>query len=213
MSEIEVSKTSIKLADTLGGFSDAQIEILKQQVCKGATSMELAYIVQLANSYDLNPFQKEIWAYKDHKGGLVTFVGVDGLIRLASKIPAYGQVLSGAVYSNDKILIDQTKGIVDHSFNPVGDRGELVGAWAKIERTDNLTPPVEYVSFKQYKRSSPTWTQYPDAMIQKVAKATVLRPFAKAFKLYTEEEMDIRNGVIVESQVQDLSTDFEVLEE
>ena len=63
---------------TINQFSENEIEIIKNTVAKGVTDTELQYFLILAKSLGLNPFNKEIWCYKDKKGNVLMFTGRDG---------------------------------------------------------------------------------------------------------------------------------------
>lgn len=54
-----------------------------------ATDEEIAALVVVANIYHLNPFLKEIYAFRNKGGGISPIVGFDGWIRLVQAQPHY----------------------------------------------------------------------------------------------------------------------------
>jgi len=63
------------------------LNTLKATVFKGATDEELLALVVVANSYNLNPLLKEMYAFPAKGGGIVPVVSVDGWINLANSHP------------------------------------------------------------------------------------------------------------------------------
>ena len=53
-------------------------QTLKSTVFKGATDEEMLALVVTANTYQLNPLLKEMYAFPKKGGGIVPMVGVDG---------------------------------------------------------------------------------------------------------------------------------------
>lgn len=54
-----------------------------------ATDEEIAALVVIANVYHLNPFLKEIYAFRNKGGGISPIVGFDGWIRLVQAQPQF----------------------------------------------------------------------------------------------------------------------------
>ena len=65
------------------------INELTQTVFKGANEAEITTLLVLSNSYRLNPFNKEICAFKAQGGGIVPVVTIDGWYRIVNDHPAY----------------------------------------------------------------------------------------------------------------------------
>ena len=61
MNKLPTTKNEQKIA-AISDLSDEQVAIIKNTVAKGTTDIELAYFIQVAKSYDLNPFKKEVWS-------------------------------------------------------------------------------------------------------------------------------------------------------
>lgn len=112
-----------------------------------------------------------------------------GMLTRAEKFPDFRGITAAAVYAQDKISIDAGAQTVAHSFNPVGNRGALLGAWACVER-EGRKPVLVWLALDGYKQASPLWDKIPGTMTEKCARVAVLRkaypgPFGG---LYIKEE-------------------------
>ena len=65
------------------------LETLKQTVFKGASNEELMALAVVANTYGLNPFTKELYAFPAKGGGIVPVVSVDGWLRMMNDHPQF----------------------------------------------------------------------------------------------------------------------------
>jgi phage recombination protein Bet len=54
-----------------------------------ATDDEIAALIAIAHEYHLNPFLKEIYAFRNRNGGITPIVGFDGWIRLVQAQPMF----------------------------------------------------------------------------------------------------------------------------
>lgn len=87
MSNIVLSQVT-KLGESLGMAGDSQelIAVLKNTAFKGSvTDAQMAALLVVANSYKLNPWTKEIYAFPDKNNGIVPVVGVDGWARIINE--------------------------------------------------------------------------------------------------------------------------------
>lgn len=87
MSNIVLSQVT-KLGESLGMAGDSQelITVLKNTAFKGSVSdAQMAALLVVANSYGLNPWTKEIYAFPDKNNGIVPVVGVDGWARIINE--------------------------------------------------------------------------------------------------------------------------------
>lgn len=171
---------------TTNQFSKDEIEIIKKTVAKGVTDVELQYFLILAKSLGLNPFNKEIWCYKDKLGNVLIFTGRDGFLVAAQKQPVYGGLRSGYVCVNDSVFeMDIPNAKVSHRFGNKA-RGAIVGGYA-IAFRKGCEPTVEWADFHTYNKGYNAWKSHPGAMIVKVAEANALK---KAFGLAGVENED-----------------------
>lgn len=158
------------------GWTDVEIATIQSTVAKGTSKVELAFFLSMAKSIGLNPFNKEIWCYKDGKGNLLIFSGRDGFLKKAQENPAYNGMRSCEVCENDTFGIDVAAGLVNHTFG-VADRGKIVGAYAFVFRKDGEAT-VEWADIKAYDKNQFTWNTHKAEMIKKVAECHALK---KAF--------------------------------
>lgn len=169
------------------GFTEEQIQTIKDTVAKDATTPELQMFIALANKYQLDPFAKELWFIKV-SGRPVIMTSRDGYLTVAQRQPTYKGMMSFPVHENDDFSIDANKFSVQHKMN-IKNPGKIIGAWAKVEDETKM-PVVCFVKMKEYEGNSPVWRQYPSAMIQKVAEAFALKRMYSINGLVTKEEMD-----------------------
>ncbi len=185
-------------------YSPEEIQVIHDNVAKNTTPTELAYFLEVCKSVDLNPFNKEIWCYKDYRENLVMFTGRDGFLAMAQKNKAFNGIRSCEIYEKDVFDIDVANNVINHKTS-FGDRGKIVGAFAIVFRKDG-EPTIELAEFETYYKglkkngqqiqSSP-WNTAPAEMIKKVAESHALK---KAFGLNgvaSEYDFDTTSGMAV----------------
>jgi hypothetical protein len=114
-----------------------------------------------------------------------------GLAARADRFADFDGIISQAVYANDSIEIDSSGLTVKHTFNPVGKRGDLIGAYAQVFRRGRRVPVV-WLLFKDYAQAqSPLWGTTGATMIEKCARmAGWRRAYPNSFgDSYSSEEM------------------------
>lgn len=77
-------------ANEYGVDQNQVMGILTSTCIKGGTANDAAAFMIVAKQYKLNPFIKEIYAYKDKAGGVVPVVSVDGWLSLIHRHPEFG---------------------------------------------------------------------------------------------------------------------------
>ena len=163
------------------------VQLVASTVAKDATRDELSMFLHLAREYGLDPFAKEIWFIK--RGGSPTIMtSRDGYLKVANQHPQMRGLESDVVYEGDTFR--KTAQGVEHSYS-TNKRTVIVGAYALVYRRDRDMPTYFFAPFKDYSAGgSPTWRQYPHAMIVKVAEAMALKRAFALSGLVTQEEMD-----------------------
>lgn len=179
-----------------------RIDLVKRAICpKGITDDEFALFIEQCKRSGLDPMLKEIFCVPRRKNvgtrdnpKWVTIHEAQpseaGMLGRAEKFPDFRGITAAAVFSADKIAINAGAQSVDHSFSPVGNRGSLIGAWARIVR-EGKEPVLVWLDVEGYKQDSPLWKKIPATMIEKCARVAVLRkaypgPFGG---LYVKEEL------------------------
>ena len=78
-----------KLAQRLDVTPQALTNTLKQTAFKGCSDAEFVALVIVANTYELNPLLREIYAFPKKGGGIQAIVGYDGWIKIANSHPQF----------------------------------------------------------------------------------------------------------------------------
>lgn len=175
---------------SIQGWTPQQVEAIKRTVAINASNEELIMFLYLAHKTGLDPFANEIWFIQvNGKNRILT--GRDGYLKIANNHPAFRGIESDAVYSNDAFtrrMSNNGESIINHEYS-LNDRGELVGAYAKVYRSDRDFPTFFLAPMRDYNKKSGAWLQYPHAMIIKVAEAMSLKRAFAISGLCTQEEL------------------------
>ena len=139
---------------------------LKNTVFKGATDDELLALVVTANTYELNPLLKELYAFPKKGGGITPMVGVDGWLKIANRQPNFDG-MEVEVYGDGKTPTHATCEVF------LKDRAHSV----KI---------TEY--FDECKRNSDPWTQMPRRMLRNKAMIQAIRVAFGIGGIHDEDE-------------------------
>ena len=177
------------------GYSSEEVAIIKQTVAKGTTDAELAYFLSVAKSAGLNPFNKEVWCYKDNKNNLLVFAGRDGFLSKAQSNPAFNGIRSSEVKEKDTFSLDIANNKIDHKFG-VGERGKTIGAYAIVFRKDG-EPTIEWADFATYNKGYNTWKTNPDEMIKKVAESHSLKKAFGISGIQSEYDFEVKDNVAI----------------
>lgn len=188
----------LAVQDPAATWTPEQVDTIRNTVAYGANDSELKMFLTLAAKYELDPFAKEIWFVR--MGGRNTIItGRDGYLKIANRNPAYDGMTSDVVHAGDKFIKDGNE--IRHAYT-LSNRGPIVGAYAMVYRKDRSTPSYFFAPFNEYNKGgiSGVWSQYPSAMIVKVAEACALKRAFSISGLTTEEE--VGNGDRVQAQAQ-----------
>jgi len=168
-------------------WTKEDLEVIKKTVCPaGIPDAEFKLFILKCQASGMNPLLSEAFCVKRRQNignkdrpewvDVFQFTpGEQGMEGRADDFADYRGIRAAAVYEKDKIVIDPSTGEVSHQYNPAGDRGKLLGAWAIAYREGRKTP-VEYVRIDEYFDSrNPKWSTSPATMIVKCARAAALR--------------------------------------
>lgn len=149
-----------------------ELNLITNQIAKGATPDELKLFLYRCQNMGLDPLKPgQIYFIKYGSGPGTIVVGIDGFRARAGKTGKLSGIKRGALR---------------------GAKGELIGAYAEVFRSDWKECAREEVPLAEYNTGKGSWAKMPETMIKKVAEASALR---MAFPddlggVYTKEEMD-----------------------
>ena len=155
-------------------YSQQQVQLIRDMCAKDCTENEFLLLMQLAKTYQLDPFAKQIWAVKYPNAPAAIFCGRDGFIAIAHRNGNFDGMESGT---------------------RTDENDELIG-WCRVYRKDMSHPFVVEVPFSEYvqrnKQGEVTkfWREKPKTMITKVAESHALRRAFGISGLYSPEEID-----------------------
>jgi len=158
-------------------YSNEEIDLLKNDICKGARDNELVYFLKVCQTLSLNPFTKQIYSLP-FKGGRVVIIGIDGLRSIAHRTGEY-------------IGCEPAK----FTFEKPGDKVPLSAEVTVYRLSHGERAPFRArVFMDEYKPkfSAPMWEKFPKRMLEKCAHALALKEgfSIEMSGLYTPEEMD-----------------------
>lgn len=185
------------------------INFIKNSVATGATDEELKMLLYLSKEYNLDPLKKEIFFIK--YGGKSTIItSRDGYLKIANSNPNFDGIESDVVYVGDK-LTKMPDGSMTIEYGPehlIFDKNKLTGAYCSVFRKDRSKATTIFVSLKDYyKKNTPIWEQYINAMILKVAEAMALKRAFSISGLVTREEIEIKEDNDVDTTEENISTE------
>ena len=148
-------------------YSQQQVQLIRDMCAKDCTENEFLLLMQLARTYQLDPFAKQIWAVKYGNNPAAIFCGRDGFLAIAHRSGKFDGMESGTRKDGD----------------------DLIG-WCKVYRKDMSRPFEVEVSLSEYSTGKNLWQTKPKTMIVKVAESHALRRAFGISGLYAPEEID-----------------------
>jgi phage recombination protein Bet len=186
--EQKTGNTALMALPAVDGWTADQIELVKRTVAPGATNDELKMFLAAASKFQLDPLLKQIYFWKDSRGKVSIYTGIDGWRKAAMRDINFAGLESSVVKEGDEFSLDIETGVIKHTIT--GKRGKIVGAWAKAYHKDPCRrPAVEYCDIDDYKKTSGTWLTNPCDMIKKTAEIHALK------KQFSLDGIDIREEV------------------
>ena len=131
------------------------LDAIRQTVMPGnATTAQTAAFLQVAHSYKLNPFIKEIYVFPTKGGGIMPMISIDGWLSIANRDPRYDG------YEYEEIL---------------DEKGNLEGGKVTIYRNDRQRPHVHREWLRECKRNTDPWNNMPRRMMENRTVAQAVR--------------------------------------
>jgi phage recombination protein Bet len=141
-------------------------QTLKSTVFKGATDEEMLALVVTANTYQLNPLLKEMYAYPKKGGGIVPMVGVDGWLKIANRQDNYDGM----------------------SVEVFGDGKTPTHATCEIYLKNRAHPVKVTEYFEECRRNTDPWNQMPRRMIRNKVMIQAIRVAFGIGGIFDEDE-------------------------
>lgn len=190
------NKNQISVGNAFG-YTPEQVAVVQHSVAKGTSKIELAYFLNVCKTMDMNPFNKEVWCYKDKKQNLLIFAGRDGFLSKAQKNPLFNGIRSCEVCEQDEWSIDVANNKIKHIITKSKKaRGPIIGAYAIIFRKGG-EPTIEWSDFETYNKGYNTWSTHPAEMIKKVSESHALKKAFGISGIQSEYEFDVKDGVAI----------------
>jgi phage recombination protein Bet len=141
-------------------------QTLKSTVFKGATDEEMLALVVTANTYQLNPLLKEMYAFPKKGGGIVPMVGVDGWLKIANRQENYDGM----------------------SVEVFGDGKTPTHATCEIYLKNRAHPVKVTEYYEECKRNTDPWNQMPRRMIRNKVMIQAIRVAFGIGGIFDEDE-------------------------
>lgn len=196
MTTAEIVKTgNQKISDQVAIYSPEEIAIIKGTVAKGFTDLELSYFLNVAKVYQLNPFTKQIWGYKDNKNNIIVFAGRDGFLAKAQRDTRWNGIASDVIREDEKYSINIALGEITH-FKDVTSKAKIIGAYAICRPKGCEISTIEWADFDTYNKGYNVWKADPVAMIKKVAESHCLAKAYGISGLAVEEDFQVKDDKV-----------------
>lgn len=189
-------------------YTNEELALIKGQVAKNATDLELTWFLKFCQSYNLDPIKKQVWFWKGGKAGFTIMIARDGYLAHAQRSPEYEGLQSSTIYEEDEFEPDFMNGTVKHI--PKFKSKNIIGAWAICYRK-NRRPQLTICRWEDFvKDGSDSWRNNRADMIEKCAHT---RSLSKQFPIEggtpgEEFELDRIKNVTPEG----ISEDGEILD-
>jgi hypothetical protein len=162
-------------------LNQSEVELVKNQICKGASDQELQLCLTVARRYKLDPFRGQIWFVKrrDDKvqGGYrwIPIVGIDGLQHIAARDHSdYGSVDEPEFGPMHKVEWHYKSREYSKSGSIMAPEWARVRAWKKGADKPTVAT-VYWDEIYPDVGASPTVRQMPRLMLGQCARAQAIR--------------------------------------
>jgi phage recombination protein Bet len=142
------------------------LQTLKATVFKGATDEELLALVVTANTYQLNPLLKELYAFPKKGGGITPMVGIDGWLKIANRQPNFDG-MNADTFGEGKVPTHAT---------------------CTIHLKDRAHPVVITEYFEECKRETDPWRTMPRRMLRNKSIIQAIRVAFGVGGIHDEDE-------------------------
>jgi phage recombination protein Bet len=208
--EKSLAEREQKISDQITIWSPEEIAIIKATVAKGMTDLELSYFLNVAKVMKLNPFTKEIWAYKDLQNNIIIFAGRDGFLAKAQGDKRWNGIASDVVREGEPFNMNVGIGEISHKKD-VTSKAKILGAYAICRPKGCEISTIEWADFDTYNKGRNVWKADPEAMIKKVAEVHALKKAYGISGLQAEEDYQIKDDKVVTLDHEEKVTNVSIL--
>lgn len=148
------------------------------------TQEEMLALLVVCEQYDLNPFLKQIHAFKSKSGVIVPVVGIDGWLTIINRHKDYDGM---SIRFSDRML----KFEVEDRSAKGGTYVVSIPEFCECTiRRKNLTSPIVIPEFadEAFVRTSPVWRKFPKRMLRHKAMIQCARVAFGISGIYDEDE-------------------------
>ena len=85
-------------------YNQQQIQLIRDMCARDCTENEFLLLMQLAKTYQLDPFAKQIWAVKYGNNPAAIFCGRDGFLAIAHRSGKFDGMESGTRKDGDDLV-------------------------------------------------------------------------------------------------------------
>jgi len=177
-------------------------QIVKDFLVRGngkVSDQDLTLFISICKYNQFNPFLNEAYLVKYGDSPASIVVSKEAFLKRADTCDAYEGIEGGIIILRDGKPVE-----VEGCFRMPEEK--LLGAWAKVHRSDRKYPTVAKILLDEYDKKQSLWKDKQATMISKVAKVQALREAfpAQLGAMYTEEESGIVDAKFEE--IRDSST-------
>lgn len=193
-----VPATTSAVAEPAGRWDDGQVELLRQQICPGATDEELAFFAQVCEHKQLDPFLGEIvgimrYDSKAHRDVMKIQETVEGLRTIAERSGTYGGYRGPQWTADGATWVDAWL-----SDDPPAAARIFVFRKDWMEPASGVARWASNAQFKKDGELTPIWKDRPDEMLAKCAEVRALkRAFPKEFARAGVPVRDLTDAQVV----------------
>ena len=175
-------------------FTEKNIEVLKNTIFSTLnTQAEVILALNVCKKYDLDPFAKEFWAWRDNKW-LVTIASASWFMKIARRQKWFISIQANAVFDGESFSLNTWTWALTHSIKLECRGKDKKPLWAyarlKMEWKDDEVKWVDWSEYTNEHRKSSPWSKQSSAMIEKCAITVLCRQAFGLSWLYWEEETD-----------------------
>lgn len=182
----------VKFNDERGQLVQFSAEDVKARICPNITDSELALVMGLCQSQNLNPFTRDVYIIKYGNAPASIVTGKEVFTKRANAQKNYQGFEAGVTFINAKGEVCQRQGSAIYK----AAHEVLIGGWCRVF-VEGRKPFYDEVTLDEYQltdkdgKPKSGWAKMPATMIRKVALVHCLREaFPNDFQgLYCSEEM------------------------